>query len=86
LLCFAIGTAMLIAAVFTIAEGVSKINLVNVSGAAGVIYCSWAIGQFFNKKKPASYIKALIAYLLGMVTFTLLALIIGTVIDVSFKH
>ena len=86
LLCFAIGTAMLLAVVFTVAEGLSKINLVNAAGIAGVIYSSWAIGQFFGQKKPASYIKALIAYLLGMLTFTVIALVIGIVIDVSFKH
>lgn len=86
LLCFTMGMGMLITTVFTIVEGLFKISLITVSGAAGVLYCSWAIGQFFDKKKPANYIKSLFAYLLGSVSFYLAILIIGFTIDHFFKH
>lgn len=81
LLCFVIGIGMLIFSVFTIIEGLTKTTLMNISGMIAIGYSAWAIGQFFDKKKPGSYIKALIAYLLGMLTFTITAVLIGVLID-----
>lgn len=82
LLCFVMGFGMLIFSVFAIIEGVTKISLMNISGILAIAYTTWAIGQFFNEKKSASYIKALIAYLLGTLTFTITALLAGFLIDV----
>lgn len=86
LLCFVMGMGMLIAAFFALAQGLFKMKLMDFAGYIGVAYCIWAIGQFFDAKKPASYIKSLIAYLLGLISFTLIALIIGFCIDYFFKH
>ena len=76
---------MLIIAVFTIAEGLLHVKLMQVSGIIGISYCTWAIAQFFDGKKAANYIKSLIAYLLGMLTFTIAALLIGGVVDAVIK-
>ncbi|RZJ28554.1 MAG: hypothetical protein EOO48_09560 [Flavobacterium sp.] len=81
LLCFVMGIGMLIFAVFAIAEGVTGVSMISISGFLGVAYCTWAIGQFFNTSKVASYILSLLAYLLGMLTFTIAALLLGTLID-----
>jgi len=86
LLCFTMGMAMLILAVFAVADGVFKVKLMEFAGYAGVIYCTWAIGNFFDRKKVMSYVKALIAYLFGMITFTLLALLAGALVDIFYKH
>ncbi len=86
LLCFTMGMGMLIAAVVAVAEAMTKAKLMEFAGYAGVIYCTWAIGDFFDKKKAMSYVKALIAYFLGMITFTVLALLVGTLIDLLYKH
>lgn len=86
LLCFVMGMGMLIFAFFALIEGISHFKLMSVAGAVGIVYMSWAIGQFFDKKKPMSYFKAFAAYCLGMIGFTLTAILIGVIIDALIKH
>lgn len=81
LLCFVVGVGMLIYAVFAIAQVITHLNLMAAGGMIGFVYCTWAIGQFFDKKKPASYFKAFAAYMLGMITFLLAAILVGTSVD-----
>ena len=81
LLCFVMGIGMLIYSVFGIAQGITQMKLMQYAGLFGFSYSAWAIGQFFEKKKVISYIKAISAYLLGMLTFSLVAILIGTIID-----
>lgn len=86
LLCFIMGMGMLIYSVFGIAQGLTHLKLMQVAGIAGFIYTTWAIGIFFDKAKIASYVKALFAYILGMLTFTLTAILSGTLIDLIITH
>ena len=81
LLCFVMGMGMLIYALFGILEGITSIKLMQISGIIGIIYCTWSIGQFFDKRKKMSYLKAFIAYFLGMFTFSILAVALGLFID-----
>ena len=85
LLCFAMGIGMLIFAIFAILQGLFHIELMQIAGIVGFIYTSWAIGQFFEKGKFVSYVKAFFAYMLGMITFTLLAVLTGVVTDMIIK-
>ena len=57
-----------------------------IAGVIGLAYSVWAIGQFYDKKKPSSYIKGLFAYILGMITFWVIPVLIGTIIDLINKH
>lgn len=82
MLCFVIGTGMLLFAIFTLAQGITGINLQLVGGTLTFIYCVWAIGQFLDGKKALNYLFALIAYLLGIISFTVLAVLIGLSIDI----
>ena len=86
LLCFVMGMGMLIYAVFALLQGLTHYNLMQVAGVTGFIYLTWAIGQFFDEKKAVSYVKSFFAYLLGMLTFSLLAILLGSVIDLIIKH
>jgi hypothetical protein len=61
-------------------------KLMAIGGLVGIAYCSWAIGHFFGKNKILNYVKALFAYILGMVTFTLTALLLGLFIDWLVKQ
>lgn len=82
LLCFVIGMNMLIYAVIGVIQGITNIGMMKGAGIVGIIYTSWAVGHFFDGTKPANYAKALLAYLAGMLTFTLTAILLGTVIDI----
>ncbi|WP_353484164.1 DUF3667 domain-containing protein [Haliscomenobacter sp.] len=86
LLCFVMGIAMLIFTFFALFQGLTKINLMQIAGFLGVAYCTWAIGQFFDKKKPVNFVKAFASYMLGLITFTLTAILLGTLIDLMIKH
>jgi hypothetical protein len=86
MLCFVLGISMLIFAFFAIIEGISHVKLFNIAGMIGVIYTIWATGNFFKKNKTANYFKALICYLLGMITFFILISAIGITIDLITKH
>ncbi|WP_316805224.1 DUF3667 domain-containing protein [Pedobacter nototheniae] len=86
LLCFIMGTSMLIYAVFAVIEGLTKFSLMQIGAALGFIYCTWSIGQFFDRKKIASYFKGFAAYILGMITFGLGIAFIAIVYDVILKH
>jgi Protein of unknown function (DUF3667) len=86
LLCFVIGIGMLIYTVFGIAQGITHINLMQIGGAVGFVYTTWAIGQFFEKGKIVNYIKAFLAYILGMSSMYLLLILIGNLIDTFLKH
>ncbi|MBC7401170.1 MAG: DUF3667 domain-containing protein [Mucilaginibacter sp.] len=86
LLCFVMGMGMLFAAGFALADGLFKIKLMLYGGYIGSAYCAWAIGQFFDGKKIMSYVKSLIAYALGMLSFTMSACLIGLIIDGLMKH
>lgn len=86
LLCFVMGMAMLIFSIFSIFEGIFNLKLLNIGGMIGIVYCSWAIGHFFEKDKIITYVKAFLAYILGMITFSLLAILSGILIDIITKH
>lgn len=86
MLCFVMGMGMLIFSIFVIVQGITHFNLMTIAGVIGVAYCVWAIGQFYDKKKPVSYIKGLFAYILGMITFWIFPVLIGTIIDLINKY
>ncbi len=85
LLCFVMGMGMLIFAAFAVFQGLTHLNSMRVAGFVGIGYCTWAIGQFFDKRKIVNYVKAFGAYVLGMITFSLAALLLGTLVDLAIK-
>ncbi len=85
LLCFVMGISMLIYTVFAILQGIVGGKLMQIGGMISIVYCTWAIGQFFDKKKAGSYAKALASYLLGMLTFMLTGVILGIAIESLIK-
>ncbi len=85
LLCFVMGMGMLLLAFFALIEGLTKLPAMQVASAVLLFYLIWAIGQFFDKSKAASYWKAFAAYLLGMCSFVGAAMLLGVLIDLIFK-
>lgn len=86
LLCFVMGMGMLISAIFALVQGLTKFELIQSAGYLGIIYCSWAIGEFFGRTRTINYLKSILAYMFGVISFTLVALIVGTLLDVVFKR
>ncbi len=80
LLCFVMGIGMLLASVFGVIEGFTGFKVLQYGGLTSFLYISWAIGQFFNKKK-IDYFKAIVGYILGVITFASGAMGIGLLIE-----
>lgn len=85
LLCFVMGMGILIMAVFVLGQGLLKITLITTGSIIGILYCAWAIAQFYNKKKPLHYLLALVAYLAGAFSFYMAAVLLGLTIDIVRK-
>jgi len=81
LMCFILGIGALISSVVVILEGLTHLSLVRYPVLFSLIYFTWAIGQFFDKKKAASYIKALLSCILGFYTWGILGTFIAIFID-----
>ncbi|PKP27334.1 MAG: hypothetical protein CVU06_02340 [Bacteroidetes bacterium HGW-Bacteroidetes-22] len=81
LLCFVMGVGMLIYSVFGIVQSLTHINLMQFGAIISLAYTTYAVGQFFEKRKLLSYIKAFFAYILGMLTFSFIAIGTGIFID-----
>ncbi len=86
LLCFVMGMGMLFLAVFGIIQSLTGINLILIASIICFVYTTWAIGQFYEKGKIINYVKAFFAYMLGMITFFVVAILIGTIVDLMTKH
>ena len=81
LLCFVMGIGMLVLAILAVFEGVTGLKAMQTAGMIFFFYATWAIGQFFDPRKFTGYLKAFVAYVLGMITFTLSTLLLGYIID-----
>ncbi|MET4081060.1 hypothetical protein ABIB40_001005 [Pedobacter sp. UYP30] len=81
LLCFVMGMLMLFFSVFAIVTEFTHVNLMPIAGVVGIAYCTWALGQFFDGERKSSYVKAFASYVLGMLSFMLSALLLGTLVD-----
>ncbi len=85
LLCFVMGMGMLIYSVFALFQGLTGLQAMDTAGVVGLIYCSWAIGHFFDGQRVASYLKAFVSYILGVAVFSLFVIIVGGLVDL-IKH
>ena len=72
LICYLLGITSLLSAVIFMIQGVTNLNLISINILIVAIYIIWGIGQFFDKKKAGNYIKALLAYLMGILTVTII--------------
>ncbi len=50
------------------------------------LYYIWAIAQFFNTHKVWDYIKILLGYVIGLISFYVVVSIIGVSIDLYIKY
>lgn len=81
LLCFVMGMGMIIITVFALIQGITNLKLTETTGIVLIVYITFAVANFFNRKKIGSYIKALIAYILGIILFSFSVIAIGVLID-----
>ena len=81
LLLFISGMEMLMFSLLGVLESLTKIRALSVGANIVLIYAFWAIGQFFDKRKILNYVKAPIAYFLGLISFIIVALGVGFLID-----
>jgi len=76
LMCFVTGISTLIDTIGAIIHKGTNWQLMQIAIFINLIYVIWAIGQFFGKKKVASYVKAFLSYTLGTLSLGILIAII----------
>ena len=81
LFCYISGITTLISSVIFIIQGLTHYNLIIFSFLITIIYTTWAIGQFFDKRKVGSYIKAFFSFLLNFFAACILLGFIMILID-----
>jgi hypothetical protein len=82
LLCFVMGQGMLLVTIETLFVGLlSKQVFISIMTLISLVYPTWAIGQFFDKTKMSSYVKAFFAYILGALLFYIAIILVGVAVD-----
>jgi len=79
LLCYVMGAAMLIFAMFGIIEGLTSVKVMQMGAIIVFIYITWALGKFYHQRF-SGYLKAFFVYLLGYVSFLTTAVFVGLAI------
>lgn len=78
---FIMGIGMLMFSFFTVFEGLTGLHVMQISAFLFLIYYTWAVSQFYDRYKVINYIKSFFAYILGTLSFFLLLVLFGTVLD-----
>jgi len=81
LLCYLSGIASIIFSVALIIQGLMHLNLIHTTVLIVMTYSTWGIGQFFDGRKVASYLKAFLSYFLGIVIISFSISFIAIFID-----
>ena len=76
LLCFVLGITNLFTSIVAIVEGVTNMKFLIFSLSFASIYTLWAIGQFFDRKKITSYLKAFLAYIFANIVLGIVVAIV----------
>ena len=82
LICYVFGLTTLFDAVGSIFQAITHWNLFNFLFITESIYITWAVGQFFDGKKVASYIKAFLSFFLGLLILSFLSALVGIILGV----
>ena len=86
LLCFIMGEGMLLLSIEALFVGLLNAQIYKLLlTAIALAYPTWAIGNFFDKAKISSYIKAFFSYVLGYFLFYLAVILIGLTADAIMK-
>lgn len=81
LLCFVMAIGMLMYTTLGAISALTKLPVLQIGSLLTFVYTAWAIGSFFDKSKIISYVKAFFAYIFGMIMFFMVAMLIGSIID-----
>ena len=86
LFCYISGISTLFFSILFIIQGLTHLNLIYPTSLFAMIYTIWAIGQFFDKRKIGSYVKATLSYGLGILIFSISITMIAIFIDIVLKQ
>ena len=76
---------MLVYTLFGILEYMTTLKVLHFGSIIGIGYTSRAIGGFFEKGKKMNYFKTFVSYILGMISFSITAIILGNLIDLIVR-
>ena len=78
LLSFVLGEAFILLGIFIALAVVFNSGVLGaIGGVIYFVYIIWAIGQFFGEKRVINYIKSLLSYVIGVMTYQMLLILIA---------
>jgi hypothetical protein len=86
LFCYITGTVSICSAIVLIIQGLTHLSLIYPLSLIATIYYIWATGQFFDKTKAKSYMKATLSYVLGFLIFSISIGFVVVFIDIVLKQ
>lgn len=81
LLCFMMGMGMLLFSIIGVLQSFMQQKILDLGFLLGILYISWGIGSFYDKKKKMNFVKAFFSYMLGIFTFSLVVVALGATLD-----
>ena len=81
MLCYAMGMGMLIFALLGCIQSLTHLQVFDKGLFIAILFICWIIGQLFEGNKWINILKGFLSYMLGMLTFSLLATLIGFILD-----
>ena len=81
LLCFIMGNSILISTLWGIIDSIIDFPILQFGIIISLIYSTWAIGQFFDRKSKMSYLKGFLSYILGFLSSLIILFTIGLGIE-----
>jgi hypothetical protein len=77
LMCFVFGLTSLSDSVVTVFQSVTKLKIIQALIFVETFYITYAVGQFFDRKRAVSFIKAFLSYVFGYLMIILLIAVIS---------
>ena len=85
LVCYVSGMHTLLISVAFILLALLHVDFMLITVYVSMVYSFWAIGQFFDKKKAKSYLKVILAHILGIFSISFLFMI-GGIVEFLVRH
>ena len=85
LLCFTMGISILFYALLGVIESIINFPVLQLGLIISLTYSTWAIGQFFDRKKKLNYLKAFLSYIFGIISCLIVFFSIGVGLDNLLK-
>jgi len=81
-MCYLSGIKVLFISFALILQTLIHSNIMVIAIVLALIFSFWAVGQFFEKKKAKSYLSAVLAYICGALSISVILSVVSVIVDI----